>query len=125
MNMRTARKPGLAKWIAVLVALIAFALVPSKACACLETYQISPVRLVLSTPLLLVFAVVALSLPGRRAVWGGGACLVALVSSAVALAVGSHSLAFAASVLVVPLLAMALFAAWQRLRARRSASGAV
>ena len=124
MDVSAARKPGIAKWLAVLVALVAFALVPSKACACLETYQISPVRVVLSGLLLLVLAVVALSPPGRRAVWGAGDGLVALVSSAVALAVGSHSLTFAASVLVVPLLAMALLAGRHRLHAR-SANDAV
>ena len=125
MSAIAVRKPGIAKWVAALLALVAFALVPSKACACLETYQISPVRLVLSAPLLLVFTVVALSPPGRRGVWGAVAGLVALLSSAVALTVVSHSLEFAVSVLVVPLLVMALFAARHRLRARGSAGGAV
>lgn len=122
MSTSTARKPSTGRWIAALVALIAFALVPSKACACLEIYQISQLRIVLSVLLLLILAVVALSPPGRSAVWGAGAGLVACVSSAVALAIGSYSLPIAAAVLVVPLLAVVLFAAWHRLRGRRSAS---
>jgi hypothetical protein len=125
MSTRAPTEPGIGRWIAALALVAAIALVPSKACACLETYQVSPERVVLSVLLLVVLAVVALALPGTRVVWGVGAGLLAAISSAVALAVGSHSLALAASALFLPLLAMVLLAARHRLRAQRRANNAV
>lgn len=125
MNTRIASRLGLGKWVAALALVAAIGLVPSKACACLETYQVSPPRVLLSALLLLVLAVVALALPGVRVVWGVGAGLVAAVSIAVALAIGSHSLMFAASVLFVPLLALVLLAAKHRLRVRDGRNSAV
>lgn len=117
MSEAAAHRPGIARWLAGLVAVGAFALIPSKACACLETYQLSPVRMVLSVLVVLVFAVVALSPHGRRAVWGASAGLVAFVSCAAALAMGSRSLSVAVIVLVGPLLLMVLLTARHRLHA--------
>lgn len=62
-----------------------FALLPSKACACIESYQLSPVRMFLALQLSLVVMASFLAVVGTRAVWGTVAGLVALVSCIAAL----------------------------------------
>ena len=116
MTARAASGPGMRRWVIAFALIAVLALLPSKACACLETYRLSPVRVLISAQLALVLAVLALASPGARAVWGFGAGLVAVVSAALALAIAAHSLVAALIVLFVPLLGAVVLVARHRLR---------
>jgi uncharacterized membrane protein len=109
------------KWsLVACVVLAALAFTPSLACACLQTYQLSPIRIVLSIQLAAVVVSLLVAKPRSRPGWALLAILVIAGSILAAmLAVGLH-LTIAALVSVIPVWTVAFFA-WRQ--ARRASDG--
>jgi hypothetical protein len=97
----------------ILLALLAF--VPSMACACLETYRLSPVRMVVSAQLFGVLLIALLAMARNRAGWVTLGCLVVAGSWFAAMLVAgvSQSLITAGLVVLAPVYLLAVLV-WSR-----------
>ena len=97
----------------ILLALLAF--VPSVACACLETYRLSPLRMVISAQLLGVLLIALLAMARNRAGWVTLSCLVLAGSWFAAMVVAgvSQSLIAAGLVVLTPVYLLAVLV-WAR-----------
>jgi hypothetical protein len=97
----------------ILLALLAF--VPSMACACLETYRLSPLRMVISAQLFGVLLIALLAIARNRAGWVTLSGLVLAGSSFAAMLVAgvSQSLIAAGLVVLTPVYLLAVLV-WAR-----------
>lgn len=111
-------------WSASLGLVLAlFALVPSKACGCIESYPFSSVRMLLAVQLSLVLLAVSLAAAGTRAKWATVAGLVALLSCVAALLLASIGPMASVAALVLPTFALVVLVWIRRLVHRGTCAG--
>ncbi len=114
-----------ARWVMAIAAALTLGLAPSITCACLEAQRASPVRMLLAVLCSLVIATAWASPVGTRAMWAVVASLLALISIAGALALGSISLIAAVGVLLAPSTCLVLHVARRRLKRSTEGENAV
>jgi hypothetical protein len=105
--------------VSVVLFLALLALVPSKACGCLESYQLSPIRMLFALQLSLVLLAACVAVVGTRAKWGTVAALVALLSCIAAMLLATTSPTAGVAALLLPPLGLALLVCIRRLLAQR------
>jgi len=101
--------------VVAVILLALLALVPSMACACLETYRLSPLRMVISAQLFGVLLIALLAVASNRAAWVALGCLVLAGSWFAAMLVAglSQSLIAAGLAVLAPVYLLAVLV-WSR-----------